>query len=70
MKTADLRNLSVEELLGKQEQLKKELFALNYQRQMGQVENPGRFQLLKRDIARILTIINEKEVETHDRTVK
>ncbi|MBN1869930.1 MAG: 50S ribosomal protein L29 [Candidatus Omnitrophica bacterium] len=63
MKPSELRGLSSEELLQKQKAFKKELFDLNYQRKMGNVEKPDRFRLLKRDIARILTILNERESE-------
>ena len=61
MKTQDLRNLSSQELIDKEKVFKKELFALNFQRKMGQVEKPARFRILKKDIARILTILKERE---------
>ena len=61
MKTQDLRNLSSQELIEKEETFKKELFDLNFQRKMGQVEKPARFRILKKDIARILTILKERE---------
>ncbi len=60
MKTTELRNLSKEELLQKEKNLKEELFKLNMQRYGGRVEKPHLFSLLKRDIARIQTILNEK----------
>lgn len=61
MKTKELRQLSSEELIQKEKELKKELFTLNFQRQNGRVEKPGRFRILKVDIARILTILNERD---------
>lgn len=61
MKTKELRNLSREELLQKEKSLKEELFKLNMQRYGGRVDKPHMFSLLKRDIARIKTIFNEKE---------
>ena len=60
MKTQELRNLSEEELLQKEKTLKEELFKLNQQRYGGRVEKPHLFSSLKRDIARIQTILNEK----------
>ena len=41
--------------------LKKELFELNHQRLSGRVEKPGRFKMIRKEIARILTVINERE---------
>ena len=60
MKTKELRNLAKEELLQKEKTLKEELFKLNMQRYGGRVDKPHMFSLLKRDIARINTILNEK----------
>ena len=70
MKIKELKELSSEELLKKQNDLKKELFALNYERKIGQVEKPSRFGLLRRDIARILTIIRERDLENERNTKK
>ena len=62
MKTSakDLRDLSSEELLAKAVDLKKELFNLRVQQAMGQIENPMRLKLLRRDIARTKTVLKEK----------
>ena len=62
MKIKEIQQLGVEELRQKEKALKKELYALNYQRRLGQVEKPSRFHLIRRDIARILTIIKEREI--------
>ena len=61
MKTEELRNLSKEELLQKERSLKEELYKLNLQRYTGRVEKPHMFSLIKKDIARINTILNEKK---------
>ncbi len=61
MKLKELQNLGVEELVLKEKELKKELFDLHFQRKMGRVEKPGRFKVLRRDIARILTLMKERE---------
>ncbi len=61
MKTQELRSLSKEELLQKEKSLKGELYKLNMQRYGSRVEKPHMFFLIKRDIARIQTILNEKK---------
>ena len=60
MKAGELRNLSKEELEEKLDNLKKNLFDLNYQRKYGKVEKPHLFREIKKDIARVLTIMKEK----------
>jgi len=68
MKTKELRNLTREELLQKEKSIKEELFKLNMQRYGGRVDKPHMFSLLKRDIARIETILNEKtRISTNER---
>ncbi len=59
-KTRDLHNLSVEELAVKEASLHQELFKLNQQRYSGRVEKPHLFRQIKKDIARIKTVLNEK----------
>lgn len=63
MKVSKFRELSSEELVQKEKVFKKELYDLNFQRTMGQVEKPNRFRMLKRDIAKIFTILREREIE-------
>jgi large subunit ribosomal protein L29 len=60
MKTKDLRLLSEGELLHKEKELKEELFNLRFQHATGQLENTMRVPQVKRDIARIYTILREK----------
>ncbi|OGW14984.1 MAG: 50S ribosomal protein L29 [Nitrospinae bacterium RIFCSPLOWO2_12_FULL_45_22] len=60
MKTGELRDLSVEELKDKVEELRGELFNLKFQLATGQIENPIRVRLVRRDIARVLTFLREK----------
>ncbi|MBN2831149.1 MAG: 50S ribosomal protein L29 [Candidatus Omnitrophica bacterium] len=62
-KTKDLLNLSRQELLEKEKGLKEELFKLNLFRYAGRVEKPHMFSLVKRDIARIQTLLNSKKEE-------
>ena len=61
MKAKELKNLSVEELNGKLEGLKKDLFMLRMQHATNQLDNPLQIPAVKKDIARIRTIIREKE---------
>jgi len=63
MKTKELRNLSKEELLQKERTLKEELFKLNIARYTAQPEKPHMFSAVKKDIAKIETILNEKRKE-------
>ena len=56
----DLRDLSSEELLAKATDLKKEIFNLRVQQAMGQIENPMRLRLLRKDIAKTKTVLKEK----------
>ena len=66
MKTKDfvkeLNNKSVDELNNELVAAKKELFNLRFQHVTGQLENPVKMRELKRDIARVKTIIREKEL--------
>lgn len=60
MKTQELRDLSVEELKNRVENLRGELFNLKFQLATGQIENPVRIRLVRRDVARALTILRGK----------
>jgi large subunit ribosomal protein L29 len=60
MKTKDVRHLSEGELLVKERELNEELFNLRFQHATGQLENVMRVPQVKRDIARVKTILNEK----------
>ena len=59
----DLNTKSVDELAQALVEAKKELFNLRFQHVTGQLENPVKLRETKRDIARIKTIIREKELE-------
>ncbi|MBQ2704483.1 MAG: 50S ribosomal protein L29 [Clostridia bacterium] len=59
MKAKDFREMSVEELNTKLVDLKKELFNLRFQSAINQLENPMRIKAVKKDIARILTVLKE-----------
>ena len=70
MKAQELRNLSNEELLQKEKALFEELSKLNTQRYTGSVEKPHKFALIKKDIARIRTILNEKQAILNEKKDK
>jgi len=57
MKAKELLSLSAEELLQKEKELKSELFKLNMQRYTGRVDKPHMFRSVKKDIARIETVL-------------
>ncbi|MFH0732078.1 MAG: 50S ribosomal protein L29 [Candidatus Omnitrophota bacterium] len=58
-KPSELRNLTEAELAAKQLSLKEELMGLCFKARMGKLEKPSRISQIKRDIARILTILKE-----------
>ena len=60
MKAKELKNLSVEELTKKLEELKKDLFMLRMQHATNQLDNPMQIAATTKDIARVKTIIREK----------
>ena len=65
MKVKEVRDLSSKERLEKIDDLSQEYFNLRFQLATGKIETPGRLKLLRRDIARLKTIIKESEsVET------
>ena len=61
MKASEVRSMSVAELNTKLDSLKKDLFLLRMQHATNQLENPQRLVETKRDIARVKTVIREKE---------
>ena len=62
MKTSEIRELTAEELNKKLADLKAELFNLRFQLAINQLDNPMRISAVKKDIARIKTIIRENEL--------
>ena len=63
MKASEIRNLSVQELNEKLSDLKSELFNLRFQLAINQLDNPMRINAVKKDIARVKTIIRENELK-------
>ena len=60
MKAADLRDLTLDELLAKKKEVLDELFNLNFQHRSQQLDNTARLGLAKKDLARVLTVLKEK----------
>jgi large subunit ribosomal protein L29 len=60
MKAKDLREKTSEELNNLEKELKQKLFNLNFQKVMGQLQNPMKVKEVKKDIARVKTILNER----------
>lgn len=62
MKAKELRKFTTEELNARLNELKEELFNLRFQHATGQLDNPMRMRHVRREIARIKTIIREREL--------
>lgn len=62
MKVKEIRQLSTEELTNKASELKNELFNLRFQLATGQLDNSASIRLVKKDIARVKTILREREL--------
>ena len=61
MKAKELREMSSEELENKLKELKNELFNLRFQHAINQLDNPHRISDVKKDIARVMTVLREKK---------
>jgi large subunit ribosomal protein L29 len=59
MKLKEIKGLGVSELRQRESELRKELFNLRIQKQVGQLENPVRTRTVRRELARVLTIARE-----------
>lgn len=69
MQIKDLNSKSVSELNEVIENLKAELFMLRFKNATGQLEQPHKISLIKKDIARVFTVINKKEKEDNVKVV-
>ena len=63
MKASEIRKLSPKELDAKLLELKDELFKLRFQQAINQLENPMRISAVKKDIARVMTILHEMKAQ-------
>ena len=66
MKASEIRKLSAGELDAKLLELKDELFKLRFQQAINQLDNPMRISAVKKDIARVLTVLRENELAGKD----
>ena len=60
MKAGDMRDMTVDELLEKERNISSELFNLRFQLATNQLENPMRLPLIRKDLARVKTLLGEK----------
>ena len=63
MKVQDIRSIETKDLLVKVEEFKKVLFSLRFQQATGQLENTARIKEVRKSIAKIKTVIRERELE-------
>jgi large subunit ribosomal protein L29 len=63
MKAKDIRERSDDELRKALGDLEEQLFKLRFQKSTGQIENPIKIREVRKDIARVLTVINERQAE-------
>lgn len=63
MKATEMRDLSYDELVRRLDELKEEQFNLRFQSASGQLEDTNRLRIVRREIARVMTIIGERQRE-------
>jgi len=63
MKARELRDMTKEEILVRKEELEKEIFNLKIRQATKQIDNPLKIRVLRRDLARIVTILHEDEMK-------
>ncbi len=61
MKAEQVRELSVEELAGKEKELREQIFRLRLQKAIGQIDNALKLREIRRDIARVKTVLRQKQ---------
>lgn len=63
MKASELKNMTSEELSSKLKELKSELLNLRFQNAINQLDNPHKIEQTKKDIARVMTVLRQKNAE-------
>ena len=66
MKATELREKKIDELREKETELAEQAFALRLQKVTGQLENPAKLRTVRKDLARVLTVIHEKGRQGED----
>lgn len=64
MKIKEIKELSVDELQARKQELKKEAFNLRLQQQTGQLEKPSQIRSIRREVARVETILSQRSAQT------
>jgi len=62
MKPEQIRDMGLEDLKTKEKELREQLFRLRFQKSLGQLDNALKLRETRRDIARVLTVLKEKQV--------
>jgi large subunit ribosomal protein L29 len=63
MKVAEIRELGVDELRAREQELDDQLFRLRIQKSMGQLEAPAKVRTVRRDLAKVKTVLREKRAQ-------
>jgi len=63
MKPEQVREMSADELRSKERELQEQLFRLRFQKSIGQLDNAGKIRDTRRDIARVKTVIRQRDIE-------
>ena len=61
MKAEEVRDLADDELVAKEAEIKEQVFRLRFQIEMGQTDGVKKYRALKKDLARVLTVVGERE---------
>jgi large subunit ribosomal protein L29 len=64
MKTRELRNLDIDELRAKEREFREDEFKLRFKHASGQLDKTARLKQLRKDIARVMTLMREKETSS------
>ncbi len=67
MKAAEIRDLTVEQIRAKFNDAKEELMKLRFQQATGELQDTSRLRTIRRDIARLATVLNERQAEGGDK---
>ncbi len=68
MKAADVRDMTEDQLVDELTKLKREQFNMRFQRATGQLENTTRFRQIRRDVARIKTVLRQRQLASETGT--
>ncbi len=63
MKAAEIRDLAADELGVRERELTDQLFRMRIQKSMGQLENPDKIRMVRRDLARVKTVLRQKRAQ-------